>query len=137
MSYDVIKPKCPDGPGWQQQAIPAHSPVAQSGYTAESWYHAETGLFAISAVEVAESEIGAEFHLSVSKAGGRCLPEEGWWVCHEFGIPEADEDNHIGGITRNYWRPVADALAERICPCKDEEPAIVEDGGAYVWRPLE
>lgn len=46
-----------------------------------------------------------------------------------------EEDNHVPyGIARNFWRPLAENLVGIECKCKEEEPAIVEDKGDYVWR---
>ena len=133
---DIIKPKCPDNADWSRVKLPASSPVMCMGYTVNAWLHKD-GYFVLSAVEAPEAQkLGPEYHLSVSKSGGRCSSAEGLWICHEFGIPEADEDNHVGGISRHYWRPVADNLADYSCPCKDEETAIVEDKGDFIWRPL-
>lgn len=131
--FDIFKPKRPTGKDWQQVRMPSVLP--DSGCTTEAWVHKD-GFFAISAVEAPEPErVGAEYHISISKAGGRCTPEEALWVLLEFGIPEAEEDNHHSGIARQFWRPCADKEVGNECPCKEEETAIVEDGGAYIWRP--
>jgi hypothetical protein len=133
MAYDIIKPKRPAGKGWKPFKV--NGPAAETGCTVEGWYH-ESGLTVISAVEAPEPDtIGAEFHISISKCGRRCDSMEAQWVLRQFGVPEAKEGNHVPhGIARNFWRPVADRLAEYECPCQDSEPAIVEGKGDYVWR---
>lgn len=56
---------------------------------------------------------------------------------HIYGREGAKEDNHVShGIVRNYWRPVADRLVGKACPCKEEEPTIREDKGDVIWRPV-
>ena len=83
---------------------------------------------------------GPEYHLSISRqtpAGPRrCTSEMARIVLRQFGLEGAEEDNHVpNGVVRNFWRPVADPLVGLECECKDEEPAIVEDKGDFVWRP--
>ncbi|OTP79436.1 hypothetical protein PAMC26577_00815 [Caballeronia sordidicola] len=97
----------------------------------------------ISAVEVAAAEggidKGPEYHISISKQSkhgpGRCTTAEAVWVCGQFELLEAEEDNHVpNGVVRNFWRPVADRLVGIECACKGDEPAIVEDKGDFIWR---
>lgn len=140
MIESIIKPKKPTGDGWQQ--ILEWAPprlLAEMGYQSEAWEH-DSGLFAISAVEVAEEPgkmpLGPEYHLSISKDGhGRCDRNEARFVLRAFGLEDAKEDNHVpGGFVRNYWRPVADSLSGYECECVDDEPAIKENKGDFVWR---
>lgn len=105
----------------------------------EAWTHDESGLFVITAVEVAHDPgkpfLGPEYHISISRAGQRCDAAEALWVLAQFDLTEAREDNHVpGGIVRNFWRPVADHLAGYECPCVRDEPAMRENRGDYVWR---
>jgi hypothetical protein len=84
---------------------------------------------------------GPEYHVSISKqlfAGPtRCTSDEARWVLEQFGLDGAEEDNHVpGGVVRNFWRPVATGLIGLECECKAEEPAIREDKGDFVWRPV-
>lgn len=66
---------------------------------------------------------------------GRCTSADALWVLAEFDLLDAKEDNHVpGGKVRNWWRPVADHLSGYECPCTDEEPAVRENKGDYVWR---
>ncbi|AHC47973.1 hypothetical protein AX27061_3513 [Achromobacter xylosoxidans NBRC 15126 = ATCC 27061] len=53
----------------------------------------------------------------------------------EFDLIDANEDNHVpSGRVRNFWRPVADRWAGYECPCQENEPAMREDKGDFVWR---
>lgn len=136
----IIKPLRPLYPGWQGP-IPVGAHVTL-GYAGAGWLHAGHGLFVISALEVAKDkdgiDRGPEFHISISKRSGpnpsRCSVAEAAWVLHQFGLDGAEEDNHVpGGVVRNFWRPVADAMVGLECACKEAEQAVVE--GDYVWRP--
>ncbi|WP_426994490.1 hypothetical protein [Methylomonas sp. CM2] len=138
-TQSIIKPKTPTGPGWRQALLPRQ--FDNFGFEAYLFIHHESGLTAISAVEVAATELGAEplgpeYHLSISKHGERCSSSEAKWVLKQFRLEDAEEDNHVpNGKVRNYWRPVADKLSGYQCPCKDSEPAMIEEKGDYVWRP--
>lgn len=136
----IIKPLRPLYPGW-------HGPIAvppryTMGFAGQSWMSVKHSLFVISALEVAKDkdgiDRGPEFHISISKRSGpnvaRCSVAEAAWVLHQFGLDGAEEDNHVpGGVVRNFWRPVADAMVGLECACKEAEQAVVE--GDYVWRP--
>jgi hypothetical protein len=133
----VLQPK---GDGWAE--IPgAHR--FTFGFPARSFLHKD-GLFAISAVEVASDKDGIdrgfEYHISISRqlsAGPvRCSSNDARWVLDQFGLEGAEEDNHVPyGKVRNFWRAVATPLIGIECVCKEEEPAIREDKGDFVWRP--
>lgn len=107
-----------------------------------SFFHDKSSLAVLSAVEyVADGNAdGPEFHISISRqhrtlGTRRCSSTEARWVLKQFGLEEAVEDNHVpGGLVRNFWRPVADAMVGYECHCVAGEPAIVEDRGDYVWR---
>lgn len=134
----IIKPKRPTVSGWIQQPKP---PAWVSlGYEIDAWFHPGTKLCVFSAVEVANDgdgiDRGPEYHLSISKDGRkRCTSYEARAVLKQFGLDGAEEDNHVPhGIVRNFWRPVAENIIGMECECKEDEPAIVEDKGDYVWR---
>lgn len=136
----VINPKRPTGLGWARATWWECPPVLEAmGYPVEAWEHAG-GLFALSAVEVAqpepgEPELGPEYHLSVSMNRARCTSAEAAWVLAQFGLTDAKEDNHVPyGQVRNFWRPVADHLSGYECPCVDKEAAVSENGGDFIWR---
>ncbi|WP_198320781.1 hypothetical protein [Azohydromonas aeria] len=139
-TLSIIQPKRPTGPGWRRATWWRCPPqLAELGYPVEPWEHPASGLFALSAVEVAhdpgQPDLGPEYHLSITLNGGRCTAADALFVLAAFGLSDATEDNHVpGGRARNFWRPVADKLSGHICHCQDEEPAMREDKGDYVWR---
>lgn len=134
----VILPKEPKGDGWQK-GPPAPQEVTL-GYQGYYWFYPAQGIMVISAVEVAHDphdvvELGPEYHISVSKNGGRCSSNEARFVLKAFNMQDADEDNHVPyGFVRNFWKPVADKYVGHVCPCKDAEPAMIEDKGDFIWR---
>lgn len=136
MIQSIIRPKRPTGSGWAEMGqAPA---FVTNGFEGYYWAHT-SGLLVISAVEVAHDpgdiDKGPEYHISISKHGGRCDSNEARFVLEAFGMLDADEDNHVPfGKVRNFWRPVAEPLIGHECACKDEEPAIKEDKGDYIWR---
>lgn len=140
--YQIIKPLRPSGPHWRR--LPNLPPRYTMGYDHEVWRHDIWLIGVISAVEVASDkdgiDRGPEYHLSISKHQSgtprRCTTQEALATLKAFGLEGAEEDNHVPhGLVRNFWRTVADPLIGLQCACKDEEPAIVEDKGDYIWRP--
>ena len=135
----IIQPKAPAGRGWEQVKNNMTGKLDALGYPNQTWYHYQTGLLAISAVEVAtdpaQPSLGPEYHLSISAAGARCSTADALWVLAQFDLSDAKEDNHVPhGRVRNFWRPVADHLSGYECHCVNDEPAVREDKGDYVWR---
>jgi hypothetical protein len=134
----IIQPKRPKAKAWWQRKD-WQMPVPNGGYPVVAWQH-PSGLFVLSALEVPVAEPGAEamgpqWHISISLNGWRCDSNQAKWVLKQFGMEAAEEDNHVpGGFVRNFWLPVADKYAGYQCPCKDDEPAMVEDKGDFVWR---
>jgi hypothetical protein len=134
----IIPVKRPKGQGWWQVHAPELS-INKNGYDYEIWQHKE-GFSVISAVEVAEEEkhsinVGPVYHISISKLHKRCTSNEAKWVCKQFDMQDAEEDNHVpGGFVRNFWRPIAEKYIGYECPCKETEPAIKEDKGDFIWR---
>ena len=133
----VISPKKPTGNGWMDRGpTPAEINL---GYEGRAWEYPPQNIIAISAVEVANDpndiDKGPEYHLSISKSGGRCDRNEARFVLKCFGMTDAEEDNHVpGGFVRNYWLPVAEKMIGHECECKATEPAMTEDKGDFVWR---
>lgn len=141
----VIQPKQPDASqqGWSRDSAWICPPeLAALSYPVEAWRHT-SGLFVLSAVErvdavPGEPDIGPEYHLSMSMNGQRCSSADALFVCAAFALSDAKEDNHVpSGRVRNFWRPVADPLSGYECPCVDDEPAMREDKGDFVWRGLK
>lgn len=133
----VIKPKRPTPPGWRRihYKVPGFGEIAH-----EVWAHDGARLGVISAVEVAAeapgmAPLGPAYHISISRFGERCAAADAVWAIAQFGLADAQEDNHVpDGKVRNFWRYVADNLSGYACACVDVEPAIREDRGDYVWR---
>lgn len=147
MIESIIKPKRPTGAGWVREssaALEAIMRAAAMATTTEAWFHRGSGIQVFSSVEVArepgQADLGPEYHLSLSKNGGRHGPlrttsAEALWCIAQFDLVDAKEDNHVpSGVVRNFWRPVADHLSGYECPCADDEPAMREDKGDFVWR---
>lgn len=135
----IIAPKAPRaGCGWVRRPDPPA--WVTLGYDAACWFHPDTEIAVISAVEVAKDadgiDRGPEYHISISLAGtARCTSQQAAEVLRHFELDGAEEDNHVrSGIVRNFWRPVADRFVGLQCACKDSEPAIVEDKGDFTWR---
>lgn len=136
----IIKPKAPAGHGWSYVGLV--DPTFTNGYEGVAWRHVSQNLFVISALEVVYDEgidKGPEYHVSISKQKHgrprRCSSNEASFVIDAFGMDGAEEDNHVPyGVVRNFWLPVAESLIGMECPCKAEEPAIIEDKGDFVWR---
>lgn len=144
MNRSIIQPLQPNVPGWERLSDPPQ--WITMGFAGARFYHPETHLCVITAVEVARDadgiDRGPEYHLSISRttANGpvRCTSQEAAAVLEQFGCVGAEEDNHVPfGKVRNFWRPVADRFVGLECACKDQEPAIREDKGDFVWRPAE
>lgn len=137
----IVQPLSPNGAGWVELQVPES--VRAFGYATRAFAHRE-GFRALSAVEVAADkdgiDRGPEYHLSFSKevAGFkvRCDTNETVWLLREFRLEGAEEDNHVPhGFVRNFWRAVAEPLIGMECACKEDEPAIRENEGDFVWRP--
>lgn len=139
MNTSIIKPKRPHGEWWEQILTP---PLWVSlGYECEAWQYKDIVVF--SAVEVAKDadniNRGPEYHISISMNVNyipeRCDSNTAQWVLNQFHCDDAKEDNHVPhGIVRNFWLPVAENLIGLDCSCKEEEAAIKEDKGDYIWR---
>lgn len=133
----IIKPKQPVTEGWTE--LPPPPTWVTLGFAGRSFFHTQMKIMVISAVEVAKDadgiDRGPEYHISISKDGRRITTQEAKEVLRQFDLHGAEEDNHVPhGIVRNFWRPVADRFVGLECACKDNEPAIKEDKGDYVWR---
>jgi len=124
----IISPKRPKHDSWRL----VRKLENLDGGIVECWLHS-SGISVLSSVEAPEKILGAEYHVSVTKNGKRCTSNEGNFAIKAFDMEGADEDNHTL-IARNYWRPVADNLAEHVCECKKTEPKIVMDKGDFIYR---
>lgn len=134
----AVAPRRPVADGWTR-IHGVRLPLEELGFPYEIWMHRASGLGVISALEVAvdpgQPSLGPEWHLSVSRGGERCTSADAQWMLAQFDLTDAKEDNHVpSGKVRNFWRPVADSLSGIECKCVDDEPAVREDKGDYVWR---
>lgn len=135
----VTLPRPRDG-DWVE--VPNAQQIMKASHPLRAYSYPPNNLFAIIAIEfVDDGKVdGPEYHLSISHpvspgVARRCDRNAARWVLRQFGLDGAKEDNHVpGGQVRNYWRPVADAMVGRECPCVEDEPMIVEDRGDFVWR---
>ncbi len=125
----IIKPLSPIKGDW----IEIDASRMGSPFPTRAFQH--NHLCVISAVESPEGE--PEYHISITKnENARCSSQDAKWVLCQFSKDGWEEDNHVPfGKARHFWRPVAENNVGIECPCKEEEPAIVEDKGDYVWRP--
>ena len=74
---------------------------------------------------------GPTFHVSVSQRGGSLVSDADLKrVRRDFGMLEAEEDNHHPGRARHLMLP-ADPRHRVACECKTDEETIVTDG--YAW----
>lgn len=136
----VVAVLAPKGQGWRE--LPTSAKYSM-GYPIRAFFHDESSLAVLSAVEVmADENKGPEYHLSISKqlrnlGTSRCDSNEAKWVLAQFGLESAEEDNHVpSGLVRNFWRTVAEPLIGLECSCKESEPAIRENKGDFTWRPI-
>ena len=132
MIESALKPKLPNNPAWKCTEWESNT-----GYPALAFRHERLGLQVISGVEIAEKEIGPEYHISISKSAGnrprRCSMAEAQLVLKQFDAEGAKEDNH-SSIIRSFWMPVNQSLVGIECDCKGQESVIRE--GDFEWRPL-
>jgi hypothetical protein len=128
------------GTGWREELLPqAMLMRLRAGEFASIWTRGKATV--ISALEFAElpdgsSEIGPQWHLSISSRGGRASGEQVKRALTDFGVAGAEEDNHEPGIARHFWRPV-DPARRRDCQCKADEVTVIEPDGHSWTNPRE
>lgn len=134
----IINPLQPTGEKWVRMPVP-QMPISPNAV--ELWRHPD-GFAVITSVEMAEAEgidspLELHYHVSISgRNRTRVDSNDARWVLTQFGMEGAEEDNHVPyGFVRNFWRPVNDNRVGIECACKEDEPAIREDKGDFVWRP--
>ena len=98
------------------------------------------GLAVSSALHNAEypdkSGVGPQYLIAISAKGNtRPTDQECNQVLADFGMSEADEDNHYPGSTRQFWQPL-DPEKRQACHCKEAELTITEQDG-YQWTTPE
>lgn len=135
----IIAVPRPRGGGWEEGPPPP--PLSMMGSPTRAFFHKRSGIMVIAAVERAADAVcdGPEYHLSISRSLGgrpsRVDRNDALWVLGVFGMDGATEDNHVPfGMVRNFWRPVAGDWVGVKCKCEDDEAAIVENKGDFMWR---
>lgn len=123
---------------------PVRSNLAREAYDVGRWYHRRTSIQVVSAIEVVREEgreQRPEYHISISHADmrtgvvSRVNSNDARAILAMFDVSGWLEDNHApSGKARNFWRPIAEPAVGVPCVCVDDEPAIVEDKGDYIWR---
>lgn len=140
----IVKPLRPNGPGWEQWPADTSRWPAQP-YAIERWYNRAHETQILSSIEIilpeGARESRPEYHISVSglkhlaTKNYRCSDSRARWVLKQIGLDGWFEDNHVPhGLVRNFWRPVGEPHVGEVCPCVNEEPAVREMKGDYVWR---
>lgn len=112
--HTIISPKRPAGHEWRHIGISG----LKTGYESHSWFHPKTRISVISAVEVAEgvgtNQIEPQYHISIAVQGvrgiERCQAEVAKWVCEQFGMADALEDNHTARVARSQPKGRFDLL---------------------------
>lgn len=149
IAYSVVQPLVPMGAHWQR--VPLPDPLRHFGFPATAWLGPlddDRYVKVFSSVEVArepgQPELGPEYHISIcarrlreaeDRGPERVDSNDARAILNQFGMDSWTEDNHVpNGRVRNFWRPVAEPLVGWTCRCVDDEPAMREDGGDYVWR---
>ena len=85
-------------------------------------------------------EVVPHRHLSVAVAGHarRATDLEMARVRIDFGLEDAEEDNHQPGVARNLFRPLhLPGGTVGICDCKSDETVVIEPDGFRWSRALE
>lgn len=103
------------------------------------WTH-PSGLAVSSALHDAEypdgSGTGPQYLIAISCAADtRPTLEQCNQVLADFGMSDADEDNHYPGNTRQFWLPL-DPAKRQACHCKEVEVTVTESDG-YQWTTPE
>lgn len=99
-------------------------------------YDSLNGIRVVTSIDIASEMEGSpavpNWHISISKNGGRCSLDEARQVLMQFGASDFEEDNHDPKHkARHFWLQ-CDPSHRKPCPCKDTEEPIDDKG--YVWR---
>lgn len=116
------------------------------GAPVPSNHYGKEGAWRRGKVLVRSSLIAAPFHdvwkwqwlVSVSRDGRRANDETVTQVLKDFGIPDAEEDNHKSGVSRAFFR-ICDLApgTPSVCECKIDEKVIVEPDGYTYSEPKD
>jgi hypothetical protein len=143
----IIRPLRPlNLSAWECWPAPARFPNGLRPHSAERWVHKRERISVLSTVEPIRDdggELRPEYHVSLCRLiegpfGAEPVRVDSATaldVLRLFGAEKLLEDNHVpSGKVRNFWRPVADPIADQQCACVEVEPQIREDRGDFVWR---
>jgi hypothetical protein len=73
--------------------------------------------------------VGPTWHVSIARHGRRrASDEEVRRILGDFGMREAEEDNHEPGVARHFFLPL-DPAFRGICECKEADRVVVERDG--------
>lgn len=119
------EPKKPASGPWRFLRVLTIGPFTATAYVTLD------GNAVLSAVEAPDGK--PEYHVSVSRAGAVASDELVSQVRRDFGMEEAQEDNHGPGVVRHLWLAVEPVDRKPDCHCVNEAPA--GEDGPRVWRP--
>lgn len=127
----MSEPLVPRGLGWQRIG---RLPTAPDEPT-DAWQNGK--LRAISSwcmSEHAASRLVVPFyHVSFTENGARPGDDAVRAGLADFGMEDADEDNHFPGRARHFWLLVGAPRREQACECKRTEETVTEPDG-YQWQ---
>lgn len=122
--------------GWTEERDVVR--VGGATLAASAWRRGD--LSVVSSLVVAEMPDGRgegpQWHVSVSSGGARPNRAEVREALAAFGMAGAEEDNHLPGRARHFWRPV-DPARRVVCECKSSEVTVVEPGGFRWTNPAD
>lgn len=108
--------------------------VGDVPYSASVWRLG--GILAISSWQMSKAPDGSgdvipQWLISVSDSGHRPSDRVVAKVRADFGMDDADVDNHHPGVAMHLWMPI-EKSRRKACHCKEPE-AIVKEPDGYEW----
>ena len=133
MTNIVESERRPPAGAWIEIAAPATAKQPNT-VALSAWRRANTIVFSdLLMAELPDGDgEGLQWHISFSKMGKR-IGNPHWVrrILRDFGMSEAEEDNHEPGNARNFWL-VVDPARREACHCKVVETQHVEANG-HAW----
>lgn len=126
VAFEGVLPKRPLSGNW---AHTGRLQLGLGGTLTERWELG--GIVALSDVSAPEGK--PEWHVSVTDRGGIADALVMAQVRRDFGMVDAQEDNHGKGKARHLWLVVPERDRRPDCHCVNEAPPNVE--GEREWRP--
>lgn len=129
VAYDQ-RAKAPKGDTWR-----LFDTVKNGGDVMNRWLSPQ-GICVLSSYCVAETGrsklLIPQWHISVSENGHRPGDDAVRSVLADFGMEDSEEDNHVPGKARHFWR--LDVQGPHVeCDCKRDEETVTELDG-YRWQ---